>query len=298
MKLFLILFIFTLLITGCKSIEQKMFEKDPFYESFYLSTRFIMTKYERNMYKFLPDKTSKEKFINEFWLRRDPTPDTKINENHEAFKSRIAYANKYFTERTKGHGWDTIRGRILLQLGFPIERRKDQYNLQSQSVYVPYELWYYPRFELVLAFIDRKDSGKFELFNPPPGLLSNIDEAIYEFDMHYKFRGKSSFRFKGKYKGDNLIIKFPTKHIRFKEDRSFMIIKLKLNIGIYMNYKKIKSIFLTKNIKMESADLLKLKNLIIFVPIQIKQKGRYYFDILIEDVINKSRYRRFVSFKK
>ena len=134
-------------------------------------------------------------------------------------------------------------------MGFPLERRRDQYNLRTQTTSVPYELWHYPRFELVLAFIDRKDTGKFELIDPPPGLLSSIDEAIYEFDINKKFHGKSSFRFKGKYKENNLILTFPTKNILFKEEGEFMVARFKFDIRISLNYNKIDSFILTKKIK-------------------------------------------------
>ena len=95
---------------------------DPFFEK----ARLIMTKEEIEIYKHLPGAEEKEEFIKEFWKKRDPTPATEENENREEFEKRIAYANKWFNEGSKGRGWDTERGRILLQLGFPDRREFGQ----------------------------------------------------------------------------------------------------------------------------------------------------------------------------
>ena len=297
MKKIIFLIVLILFITGCKSLEQKKFEQNPLYESFYQTTRFIMTKYEKNMYKYLPDDNAREQFIKEFWLRRDPTPSTEENENYDDFQNRIQYANKHFRERTKGFGWNTIRGRILLQLGFPIDRRRDHYNLQTQTRAVPYEIWYYPRFELGLTFIDRNDSGKFELFNPPPGLLSSIDEAIYEFDINKKFWGKSSFKFKAKYSDNGILLNLPTKNILYREEDGYMSAEFQIEIIVYLDFKKIDKLISKKIIKEKKEDILKMNKIKIHVKRELKQKGKYYFDILVTDIFNKSRYRRFVSYK-
>ncbi|UCH95670.1 MAG: GWxTD domain-containing protein, partial [Candidatus Aminicenantes bacterium] len=96
--------------------------KELYKDSFFEKARFIMTKQEIEIYKHLPDKAGKEQFIEEFWKKRDPNPETEENESREEFEERITYANKWFKEHSKDRGWDTQRGRILLQLGFPDRR--------------------------------------------------------------------------------------------------------------------------------------------------------------------------------
>jgi len=292
-----LLIMFVLFGFACRSIEQKKFEKSPYYKSFYRTARFIMTDYEKKIYRFLPNNKAIEEFIKDFWKRRDPTPNTEANENYDEFLKRIAYANKNFRERTRGLGWNTNRGRILLQLGFPLQRRREQYNLQRENRYVPYEIWYYPRFELVLGFIDRGDTGKYELLSPPPGLLSAIDEAIYEFDINKNFRGKSLFKFKGKYKKNKLIFTFPVKNILFKESKNKMTVKYKFDISVFLNYKKIDFLSITKTIEKKKEGFLKLNKLHIKIPYNLSTKGKYYFDVLVTDLINNTRYRRYVSHK-
>ena len=63
--------------------------------------------------------TSAKKFIEQFWLRRDPTPDTEENEYKEEHYRRIAYANERFASGIPG--WKTDRGRIYIMYGPPDE---------------------------------------------------------------------------------------------------------------------------------------------------------------------------------
>ena len=144
-----------------------------FKDTFFEKARLIMTKQEIQIYKHLPDKKAKEEFIAEFWKKRDPDPATEENENLEEFMERIEYANKWFFEGSKGNGWNTQRGRILLQLGFPEERRwgevanTDRYGALITSKRVPMEIWTYIRYQMVLTFVDWDDSGKLLLRRIP-----------------------------------------------------------------------------------------------------------------------------------
>ena len=59
----------------------------------------------------------REQFIEAFWQRRDPTPDTVENEFKEEHYRRIAYANERFSSGIPG--WRTDRGRIYIMWGKP-----------------------------------------------------------------------------------------------------------------------------------------------------------------------------------
>ena len=61
-----------------------------------------------------------EKFIEQFWARRDPTPGTVQNEMKEEHYRRIAYANARFGKE-KEPGWKTPRGRMYILKGPPDE---------------------------------------------------------------------------------------------------------------------------------------------------------------------------------
>lgn len=65
----------------------------------------------------------RERFLEDFWARLDPTPGTARNEVRDEFQRRVAYATKNFTFFGKGMLSD--RGRIYIKYGEPdlIERQ-------------------------------------------------------------------------------------------------------------------------------------------------------------------------------
>ena len=81
---------------------------------------YIITDEERRAFKKLETDDERENFIEEFWRRRDPDPDTNENEYREEYYERIAYANEHFASGIPG--WKTDRGRIYIMYGKPDER--------------------------------------------------------------------------------------------------------------------------------------------------------------------------------
>lgn len=78
---------------------------------------YIITDEERATFRQLATDDERENFIEQFWLRRDPTPGTAENEFKEEMYRRIAYANQNFSESVPG--WQTDRGRIYIKYGPP-----------------------------------------------------------------------------------------------------------------------------------------------------------------------------------
>ncbi len=76
---------------------------------------YIITEEERATFKRLQTDEEREQFIEQFWLRRDPTPDSIENEYKEEHYRRIAYANEHFASGIPG--WKTDRGRIYIEYG-------------------------------------------------------------------------------------------------------------------------------------------------------------------------------------
>src|ERR1700692_3167780 len=76
---------------------------------------YIITDEERKAFKRLSTDDERENFIEAFWLRRDPTPDTEENEFKEEHYRRIAYANERFASGIPG--WKADRGRIYIVYG-------------------------------------------------------------------------------------------------------------------------------------------------------------------------------------
>ena len=77
--------------------------------------KYIITDEEREAFLKLSNAEERDAFIEQFWLRRDPTPDTPENEFKEEHYRRIAYANEHFASGIPG--WRTDRGRIYIVFG-------------------------------------------------------------------------------------------------------------------------------------------------------------------------------------
>jgi GWxTD domain-containing protein len=76
---------------------------------------YIISDEERKAFKQLSNDEERDQFIEAFWQRRDPTPDTEENEFREEHYRRIEYANEHFSAGVPG--WRTDRGRIYIMYG-------------------------------------------------------------------------------------------------------------------------------------------------------------------------------------
>jgi GWxTD domain-containing protein len=105
---------------------------------------------------------AKRRFLNEFWKRRDPTPDTPTNEVRDQFYRAISYANREFKEggRASLPGWKSDRGRIYAKLGAP----DDVLRRQQEGTAPRYEVWRFTRERnRYYIFADRTGFGAFNL---------------------------------------------------------------------------------------------------------------------------------------
>lgn len=136
---------------------------------------YIISDEERAVFNELTTDEEKEQFIEQFWFRRDPDPRTAENEFKSEHYRRIAYANEKFTSGDRG--WMTDRGRIYIIHGPPtsiearptggVYKRPIEEGGGTTAVY-PYEKWRYMYIEglgndVELEFVDKTDSGKYEL---------------------------------------------------------------------------------------------------------------------------------------
>lgn len=141
--------------------------------------RWIITDEERKTFDSLKTDDEREQFIEQFWLRRDPDPDTDVNEYREDYYQRIAYANEHFTSGIPG--WKTDRGRIYIMFGkadqiesHPSGGSYDRPTWEgggSTSTY-PFEIWWYRYIEGVgsdieIEFVDPTGSGEYRIARSP-----------------------------------------------------------------------------------------------------------------------------------
>jgi GWxTD domain-containing protein len=82
--------------------------------------RYIARKEEAKMFRSLETDEARAIFVEKFWRRRDPTPETLANEYRELFWHRVQEANSNFTESAKP-GWMTDRGKIHILYGPPTD---------------------------------------------------------------------------------------------------------------------------------------------------------------------------------
>src|SRR5271167_1507135 len=76
---------------------------------------YIISPEERHAFLHLATNEEREQFIEAFWQRRNPDPDSPENTFKEEHYRRIAYANEHFASGEPG--WKTDRGRIYIIWG-------------------------------------------------------------------------------------------------------------------------------------------------------------------------------------
>lgn len=92
-----------------------------------------------------------------FWRRRDPTPESELNEFKEEFFRRVQHANRRFGVLRPG--WQTDRGEVYITYGDPDEVTRDPHSANGR----PMEVWFYDRIGRRFVFVDRNGYGDFEL---------------------------------------------------------------------------------------------------------------------------------------
>ncbi|HTS10439.1 MAG TPA: GWxTD domain-containing protein [Candidatus Eisenbacteria bacterium] len=136
---------------------------------------YIITDEERAAFKQLSNDEERDNFIEAFWQRRDPTPDTEENEFKEEHYQRIAYANEHFAAGVPG--WKTDRGRIYIVFGKAdeveshpsggtYERPMDEGGGETSTY--PFEQWRYRYIEgigqeVIIEFVDTCMCGEYHM---------------------------------------------------------------------------------------------------------------------------------------
>src|SRR6201993_4343234 len=135
----------------------------------------IITDEERAAFKQLSNDEERDNFIEAFWQRRDPTPDTEENEYKEEHYQRIAYANEHFAAGVPG--WKTDRGRIYIVFGKAdeidshpsggtYERPMEEGGGETSTF--PFETWRYRYIEgigqeVIIEFVDTCMCGEYHM---------------------------------------------------------------------------------------------------------------------------------------
>jgi GWxTD domain-containing protein len=134
---------------------------------------YIISDEERKAFRNLSNDEEREAFIETFWLRRNPNPDSPENEFREEHYRRIAYSNEHFAAGKPG--WKTDRGHIYISFGKPdsidahpsggaYQRPIDEGG--GETATYPFETWHYRYLEGVgdnvdIEFVDTCMCGDY-----------------------------------------------------------------------------------------------------------------------------------------
>jgi len=137
--------------------------------------RWIITDEEKSAFMQLSNDEERDQFIEAFWQRRDPTPDTEENEFMEEHYRRIAYANEHYAAGIPG--WKADRGRIYIVFGPPdeieshpsggsYERPMEEGGGETSTF--PFETWRYRYLEgigqeVMIEFVDTCMCGDYHM---------------------------------------------------------------------------------------------------------------------------------------
>ncbi|CAN5473280.1 hypothetical protein BH10ACI2_BH10ACI2_02230 [soil metagenome] len=136
---------------------------------------YIITNEEKKAFKALTTDDERENFIENFWRRRDPNPDTEQNEFRDEYYERIAYANEHYASGIPG--WKTDRGRVYIAWGKPdsVEAHpsggayeRPSYEGGGSTTTYPFETWFYRHLDnvgdgLEIEFVDPTGTGEYRL---------------------------------------------------------------------------------------------------------------------------------------
>ena len=135
----------------------------------------IISEQEVQAFKSLKNDEEREQFVENFWLRRNPNPESPDNEFRDQHYARIEYANEHFPAGKPG--WKTDRGHIYIAFGKPdsIDSHPSGGNYErpveegggSTSTF-PFETWHYRYLEGIgdnidLEFVDSCQCGDYHL---------------------------------------------------------------------------------------------------------------------------------------
>jgi GWxTD domain-containing protein len=148
---------------------------------------YIIASEERSAFLHLQTNEEREQFIESFWQRRNPDPDSPENTFKEEHYRRIAYTNEHYASGIPG--WKTDRGRLYIIWGPPDEieshptggtyDRPPEEGGGSTSTY-PWEDWRWRYLEgigenVIVEFVDPSMSGEYHLTSDP----SEKDALLY-----------------------------------------------------------------------------------------------------------------------
>jgi GWxTD domain-containing protein len=230
-KAWSLLFITFFLLLSCAIYPEKsnLSSED---KEFLSTVRYIISTKERKAFLSLPSSERKA-FIEGFWKKRDPDPDTPVNEYKEEYYKRIKEAKHLFTEGGTS-GWVQDRGRVYILLGPPEQR--DTYPRGYDFYGPPMEIWHYGFYQLV--FVDYRWNGNYELQPQSARMIAEINVAQVQLKPEVKKEEKAVFDFNLDFKKISerelaLLLSIPYKNIWFSIEGNELKTTMEVSLEIF-----------------------------------------------------------------
>lgn len=243
---------------------------------FLSKVRYIITPEEKKVFKEIPEK-ERARFKEEFWKRRDPDPETEINELKDMYFSRMEEANRLFSSGRPG--WLSDRGEIYILLGPPTNI--DRYPMGHGPGGRPTEIWYYGAFPIV--FIDQYGTGDYNIFQNDVIHIHELNKAMKMARMTLRYDAEFLdfiLRFTEEEGQQLIIVEIPYKNLWLKSTPEGGETDLTLSLEVYdssyntvWNFKEDFHIELTDKELEEKMN----KGYVIRIPVEFKQ-GKYSID--------------------
>jgi GWxTD domain-containing protein len=258
-------------------------------KEFLSKVRYIITKSEKKNFLSLPS-SERGHFIEEFWKRRDPIPETEENELKNEYFKRIEEANKLFGK----DGWLQDRGMVYILLGPPTERYT--YPMGRYHGDLPTEIWYYGFFPIV--FVDYYWSGTYQLTPLSAYQIAQINISQATMGPEFKV-SKISIDFEIDVQKSTLQIKIPYKLIALQKKDSDFYTTLLLSIKV--KNEKRETIFEKSEevlMKFNLEDIKNIKNPFHILSFEMKlEKGKYEAEIELKNLTGNTSRKKLEKFE-
>jgi GWxTD domain-containing protein len=235
---------------------------DPESEKFYQTARLIMTKEETKIFQRLPDAAGRKEFIADFWLKRDPDPDTPDNEYRREFEARVDYVNRRFNKEG-GPGYNTDRGRVYIFMG-PPDKAEEFPPQVGQSVRGFVIWWSYYDDKMAVEFTDENGMGKYRITDIQGDFFGAMDlMKLGRYVRADDVFSKKFVKFETVYDAGagELEVRIPTKGLMFREnDQGRLEVDLRFLIYVYADQGSSKESFTdARSVVLTDAELEALK---------------------------------------
>lgn len=288
---------FFLGLFSCASMGGK--NLDPESQEFLSSVRYIITKDEKKAFVNLPP-SERPAFIENFWKKRDPDPDTEENEYRTMYYQRIEEANMIFRDGL-GEGWLQDRGRIYILLGPPDTRQRYPrgYNFGDY----PTEVWFYGFYTII--FIDVDWSNNFELVKGSAYNLAQIMKTqmawkpqIPKDKVNFDTSGEIELRKEGS--AQKIILNIPYRNIwmRVEGDNLETSIQAEVKITNDDTQATVWEDKTESKISLTESELEQMydTDYVIEIPVQLPE-GNYTIEVTLENTTDAKKITKSLKFR-